>query len=537
VAYSAIILCRTFKDDDRIMNDKKFIALCILDGWGIAEAGKYNAIKNADAQYYNYLLDNYPNSKLYTSGEHVGLPKGQMGNSEVGHMTIGAGRVILQDLLRINRAIKSGELFQNQHIQELIKRTNTKSCHIIGLASDGGVHSHIDHMMEITQFLDEQNINVKLHLITDGRDTPPKYGLSTLAELQLKLLSSTRNASIATLSGRYYAMDRDKRYERTKKAYDVINNGSKKKFNSVCEAVESSYKIGITDEFIEPVSSRDYNGIEDGDSVIFINFRADRMRQLASALLLPEFGVFRVNKKKYAAQITMMPYSKELSQHSESIFKKENIKNHLSEILSRNNFSQLKAAETEKYAHVTFFFNAGREDLYPLEKRILIESPKVSTYDLKPEMSAAELTESIIAEISSNQYNFLLVNYANPDMVGHTGNYEATLKAIKIVDDCLRKLAQVVFAMNGTLIISADHGNAEEMFDRGIKCPHTSHTYNPVPFIIANKEYYQKDMKLTDGTLADIAPTILALYGIEKPPEMTGDNLMIHNKNLVKAHE
>jgi 2,3-bisphosphoglycerate-independent phosphoglycerate mutase len=513
--------------------NKKFIALCVLDGWGLAPKGKYNAITNANPKFFNYLLNNFPTSKLHTSGKHIGLPEGQMGNSEVGHMTLGSGRVIKQDLPRINDAIQSGEIFQNTHLWALINKIDktTNSCHLVGLASDGAVHSHMDHMLAISKFLAEHGIKVNLHWITDGRDTSPNSAAQYLKKIEDQI-QSIPNISTATIGGRFYAMDRDKRYDRTSIAYNVITHGINKKFTTASNAALESYVNKITDEFIEPQSAINYSGTKNGDALIFVNFRADRMRQLCSSMIVPEFNHFQTTKKDYAVVITMAPYSEKISRYASSLFKPLTIKNNFPEILSQNNIAQLRATETEKYAHVSFFFNSGKEQPYPLEKRILINSPKIRSYDLKPEMSAYELTDQVVREIMTNQYQFLLINYANTDMVGHTGNYAATLQAVKAVDNCLQKLSNAIYEINGTLLVTADHGNAEDMFNNEISSINTAHTTNPVPFIVTGREYMKNNIKLKDGTLADIAPTILNLYGIETPKEMTGQSLMAKIKEL-----
>ncbi len=512
---------------------KNLIALCILDGWGIAPKTKYNAIANANPSFFQYLLDNFPHSKLNASESHVGLPEGQMGNSEVGHMIIGSGRTIKQDLPRINESIESGEIFKLPPLLALVQnlQKTKNSCHIIGLASDGAVHSHLNHMLSIAQFIASQNIKVHLHCITDGRDTSPTSGIKyiKIIEKQIKHLS---NVSISTISGRYYAMDRDNRYERTKLACQAIERGSTNKFNKAKQAILDSYQNKVTDEFIQPQSSIDYQGIKNGDGLIFTNFRADRMRQLCNALVLTQPN----EQKTYSDIITMTTYSDEISKYSKNLFSPQVINNNLSDVLIRHNIKQLRAAETEKYPHITFFFNSGQENANSLEKRILIGSPKISTYDLQPEMSAYKLTDTVVEEIETQNYQFLLINYANADMVGHTGNYHATLKAITTVDNCLKKLYSAIKHVNGTLIITADHGNAENMFDEQTAEINTAHTTNPVPFMVINKNFSNINTKVRDGSLADIAPTILSLYGIEVPKEMTGRNLIIHDTESIREN-
>lgn len=508
---------------------KSPVVLCILDGWGIGEKNSYNAIHNARPKCFNNLISTYPNSELYTSGEKVGLPPGQMGNSEVGHMTIGSGRVIEQDLLKINNLISSGDFFSNQeikHLVEKLKGTN-RTCHLVGLLSDGGVHSHIDHILATIEFFDKNQIQTSLHIITDGRDTLPKSGIDYVNRLN-ELCQKSPYISISTISGRYYSMDRDDRYERTQKAYETIVEGKNKTIQDPKSALLDSYEKNITDEFIIPQSFNGYEGMTDNDSVVFLNFRSDRMRQLVSSIAMPNTIFKKFNKKdvRLSCKLTMTSYSTEIDKYSDTIIKEINIKNTLAKILEKNGMSQLRIAETEKYAHVTFFFNAGSEEYCINEKRIMINSPKVSTYDMKPEMSAYEMTETLVDEINSGQHDFILVNYANADMVGHTGNYDATLKAIQHIDDCLKKLTDTVLKNKGTLLITADHGNAEIMFDKEKKSKYTSHTTNPVPFIIVNENLVKENCKLNNGTLADIAPTVLSLFNITPDKNMTGKNLI-----------
>jgi 2,3-bisphosphoglycerate-independent phosphoglycerate mutase len=515
--------------------NKKPIVLCVLDGWGIAPKNEKlvsslnNAIIDANPEFYNYLLSKYPNTELTTSGKDVGLPVGQMGNSEVGHMTIGSGRIIYQDLVRINNAIELNIIQKNEALESLIAtlKNNKKACHIIGLISDGGVHSHIEHLIFMAKFVAHQGIKVYLHLITDGRDTAPQNAQKFIQQV-IEDIEEIDLISIATISGRYYAMDRDKRYDRIKRYYDTIIDSSNKTFEDPLEVITKSYSDNIYDEFIVPQSNFHYQGMEDGDGVIMINFRADRMRQLALSLFDPHFTDFKREKIiNFSEKLTMVEYSKEINAFSKSIFPALVINNTLPEILSQQDLSQLRIAETEKYAHVTFFFNAGREIPFKGEDRILINSPKVTTYDQSPEMSAYELTERLLKEILSGKYDFILVNFANTDMVGHTGNYHATIKAVKSIDKCLEKIYSAITEIGGILIITADHGNAEKMFDEENNNVHTSHTTYPVPFIIVNDKL--GDMKLKNGTLADIAPTILNLMSLKTPQDMTGKNLIVSN--------
>lgn len=494
--------------------------LCILDGWGISSPSPHNAIANAKPKFFNSLLKDYPNSQLFTSGEEVGLPKGQMGNSEVGHMTMGSGRVIEQDLLKINRSISDGSFFDLEPIHELLNNKNN-SCHLIGLLSDGGVHSHINHILAIAKFLNDNKIKTYIHAITDGRDTLPESSKSFIEKTE-KLVESHPYISIATISGRFYSMDRDNRKERTEKACRVILKGENKSFTDAQKAISDSYSQNISDEFIIPQSHQDFEGVKEGDKIVFTNFRADRMRQIVKSVS---------ENLRSSSILTMIPYSEELEKVTTTIITRNPVKNTLSEIVSNNGLSQLKIAETEKYAHVTFFFNSGKDERYKNEDHILIDSPKVKTYDLKPEMSAKIVTKELVEAIQSDKYDFLVVNYANADMVGHTGNYDATLEAIRCLDKCLEDLTSAVLKKNGTLFITADHGNAEIMFDNNSKSPYTSHTLNPVPFIVVNSN--DKVFEVKDGTLSDIAPTILKTLNIKTPEDMTGKTLIkeMHNES------
>lgn len=499
------------------MKNNNPLVLCILDGWGVApqqldQSG--NAIIGANPVFYNYLLNNYPNCKLETSGLAVGLPEGQMGNSEVGHMTIGSGRVIFQDLPRINQVINDNSLKNSKELQELISglRINNKVCHIVGLYSDGGVHAHSAHIRYLAALLNEQEIEVKLHLILDGRDTPPQSAINYFKEID--------NLEVASIAGRYYAMDRDQRYERTSLYYDALTLGQAEAFNTPLEAIETSYSHGIFDEFIPPQINKNFHGMQDGDGLIMANFRADRARQITLALGDKKFNGFQRSKMiNFCAILTMTEYSESISQFSSALFPSQHIEHTLGEIIANHGFHQLRIAETEKYAHVTFFFNAGREEAYLHEQRIMIPSPKVATYDLAPAMSAYEMTDQLVQSILSGEFKFILVNYANTDMVGHSGNYQATVEAVKVVDQCLEKIYHAVNQMSGDLIITADHGNAEQMHDHHHQ-RHTAHTTNPVPFILASKRL--NNSILNDGSLADIAPTILSLLDLEIPREMTG---------------
>ncbi|MFN7038673.1 MAG: 2,3-bisphosphoglycerate-independent phosphoglycerate mutase [Alphaproteobacteria bacterium] len=509
-----------------LRNIPKPIILCILDGWGIKEKSISNAIAMADTPFLNYLYNNFPYSCLSTSGVDVGLPEGQMGNSEVGHMSIGCGRVILQDLVRINDSISKNQLEENEDLIRFISNIKDQNkCHIMGLFSEGGVHSHQQHIIYLAQFLSRNNIKVVLHLFTDGRDTAPmniKYNFDIINEL-LK----DKNISLATVSGRYYGMDRDNRWDRTELAFNAIVYGKAEREENIENLINKNYSKNIFDEFIKPTIIGEYKGIKEDDAIIMVNFRSDRVRQILSALCLKEFkGFNRGNFKPIYKALGMVEYSEELSRYMPALFHNIKPKNSLPEILSQLNFKQLRIAETEKYAHVTFFFNGGEEEPYPGEERILISSPKVSTYDLMPEMSAYQITDKILETVNDGKHDIIIVNYANCDMVGHTGNLSQTIKAVETIDICLKKIHDSICDINGILIITSDHGNAEEMFSEETKLPHTAHTTNLVPFIITGKNIDKSNLMVRDGKLSDIAPTILHLMNIDKPEEMTGNSLI-----------
>ncbi len=489
---------------------KKPILLCILDGWGIGDDGdSNNAIARANLPNYNRFFKIYPHSQLETSGLAVGLPEGQMGNSEVGHMTIGAGRIIFQDLPRINNAIADGSLEKDQKLQNLITdlKASEKTCHLMGLLSDGGVHSHINHIIFLAEFLAKNDVKVLLHIFLDGRDVAQKSALLYLEQCQ--------NIEIATISGRYYAMDRDKNWNRIELATNAIISAQGEKFSDAISAVKTSYENGITDEFVKPCIIGEYNGIKDGDALIFANFRADRARQISEKLC---------ESTSFSYSIALTEYSEKLNNFYEILFPALEIKNSLPEILSAHGLTQLRIAETEKYAHVTFFFSCGQEKEFSGEERILVKSPAVATYDLKPEMSANEIGEKLRAAISLDKFDFIVVNYANPDMVGHSGMLDPSIKACEAIDTQLGLLEEIILQKDGVMLISADHGNIECMLDHNHQ-PHTSHTTNPVPFILIGKNI-DGSRNLENGRLSDIAPTILSLMGIKKPLEMDGKNLL-----------
>ncbi len=484
---------------------KKPILLCVLDGWGIGdEHDSFNSIARAKAPNYQRFLETYPNSQLETSGLAVGLPEGQMGNSEVGHMTIGAGRVIFQDLPRIKNAIKDGSLAQHPLLQKLIAAK--KTCHLMGLLSDGGVHSHVNHIIFLADFLKKNGVEVVLHAFLDGRDVAQKSALTYLEQC--------KNIKIGTVSGRYYAMDRDKNWDRIKLATDAMISGVGEKFSDAISAVKKSYADGITDEFIKPCIIGDYSGIKDGDALIFANFRADRARQISEKLF---------ENIKFSHALALTEYSEKLNAHYQILFPPVEIKNSLPEILSARGLTQLRIAETEKYAHVTFFFSCGEEKEMKGEERILVKSPAVATYDLQPEMSCAEVGEKLRAAIAAEKFDFIIVNYANPDMVGHSGMLDPSIKAVEAIDNQLGLLEKIILEKDGLMLISADHGNIECMQDEHHH-PHTAHTTNPVPLILIGNAV--SNVQLNNGTLADIAPTLLHLMQINQPQEMTGENLI-----------
>ena len=489
--------------------------LCILDGFGLGDPTfKYNAVYSANPPNIMRFIKQYPHSSLKTSGSFVGLPDGQMGNSEVGHTILGSGRTVLQDLPRIDKSIKNGSIFENKEITWAIKHliSNKKTIHIVGLFSEGGVHSHYSHIIEIANYFAKFDCQVRLHLITDGRDVPPKdfeqNGKHLLKSLNTKI-------KISTISGRFFAMDRDKKLERTKKATDAILNGiSTKSFDNISNFIQDQ-----EDEFIEPTILDKYTGVEQGDIILFSNFRSDRSRQICNEFLQSD---------KIEKLICMTEYSQEILNHEKSavLFKKETIINTISEVLSKLGLSHLKIAETEKYAHITFFLNGGNELPFRGEDRILIQSPKVETYDLKPEMSLPEVERQLISNINRG-YKMIILNIANCDMVGHTGNFEAAKKAILAVDKFLGTLENLAKEEEYEVFITADHGNIEKMFDEQSGEKHTQHTTLDVPFFCLNKDVF-----LTDGSLQDVAPTLLAIMEIKVPDEMTGKNLI---KNIKKT--
>jgi len=504
----------------------KKVALIILDGWGLGDGSKSDAISNSKTPFVDSLYKKYPHSILHTSGEDVGLPHGQMGNSEVGHLNIGAGRVVYQDLQLINKAINEKTIDSNP---ELIKafeyaNHNNKAIHFIGLVSEGGVHSSQTHLHYLCDLAKARGIqNVFIHAFTDGRDTDPKSGLGYLKNLEGHLKNNPA-AKIASVVGRYYAMDRDKRWERIKLAYDLLVKGEGNKTTNILKEVEASYAAGVTDEFIKPIVNTDSSGnpigiIKENDVVICFNFRTDRCREITQVLSqqnMPEFGMNTLS----LYYVTMTNYDNTFK-NIHIVFDKDNLENTLGEALEKAKKRQIRIAETEKYPHVTFFFSGGREKEFIGEKRIMVPSPKVATYDLKPEMSAIELTDAIIPELKKGEADFICLNYANADMVGHTGVYSAIIKAVETVDACLKRIVEIGIQSGYSFIIIADHGNADYTINSD-GSPNTSHSLNPVPCILIDADY----KKISEGKLADIAPTILTLMGIKIPKEMTGSVLV-----------
>lgn len=496
-----------------------------MDGWGLGKVKSSDAIQNADVPFVSSLYSKYPNSTLTTCGEAVGLPDGQMGNSEVGHLNLGAGRIVYQELQRINVAIREGEFQKNAQLLSAINyaRENNKSLHLIGLVSDGGVHAHINHVKAIADVCKEKGVsNLFVHAFTDGRDTDPKSGLGFLKDLQQHLDKTT--GVIATVCGRYYAMDRDKRWERVKLAYDCLVNGIGEPASDVLKAVESSYTNGVTDEFIKPIIKTGINNeaskIKEGDVVICFNFRTDRCREITQVLTqvdMPEYGMKKLNLH----YTTMTEYDKTFK-NVNIIFSNDNLNNTIGEVLAANNRTQIRIAETEKYPHVSFFFSGGREQPFEGEKRIMIPSPKVATYDLQPEMSAYAVTDAIVPEIENKTADFICLNFANADMVGHTGVWEAVIKAVETVDKCVERVVTAALANGYTVFLTADHGNADYMINED-GTPNTAHSLNPVPFFIIDKEWRGK---IKPGKLGDVAPTILTLMDLPIPAEMTGEVLI-----------
>ena len=503
----------------------KKVILIIMDGWGLGKVKSADAIQNANVPFVSSLYSKYPNSTLVACGEEVGLPDGQMGNSEVGHLNLGAGRIVYQELQRINVAIKTGELAENKELLASIKyaKENSKPLHLLGLVSNGGVHSHINHIKAIVDVCKANDLqNVFVHAFTDGRDCDPKSGLGFIKDLQHHLDNSV--GQIATITGRYYAMDRDKRWERVKLAYDAMVNGIGEESNDIIASVEASYKNDVTDEFIKPIINSNIqhqtSNIKDGDAVIAFNFRTDRCREITEVLTqqnFPDFGMHQLNLH----YTTMTEYDASFK-NVHVMFENDNLNNTLGEILAKNHKTQIRIAETEKYPHVTFFFSGGRETVFEGETRIIVPSPKVATYDLQPKMSALEITDRLVPEIEKGTTDFICLNFANADMVGHTGVFSAVIKAVETVDKCVERVVDAALKQDYTILLTADHGNADyEINEDG--SPNTQHSLNLVPlFLISN----ENKGTLKAGKLGDIAPTVLTLMGLKIPVEMTGEVLI-----------
>jgi 2,3-bisphosphoglycerate-independent phosphoglycerate mutase len=504
------------------MRECRPVVLVVLDGWGWREETTDNAVRQARTPNFDHLWDSYPHALVRTSGLDVGLPQGQMGNSEVGHLNIGAGRVVMQDLPRISAAIADGEIRSASALIGLIERLRQTggTCHLLGLVSPGGVHSHQDHAIALAKILTEAGVPAVVHAITDGRDTPPRSADGDISRLRAALPPSV---PIVSVCGRYYAMDRDHRWERVAKAYDTIVEAEGPRFPDALAVIANAYANDTSDEFVLPAAVGEYRGMRDGDGVLCFNFRADRVREILAAFLDPRFSGFpRRRAVRFATAAGMTQYSEELDAFMQTIFPPQPLPKVLGQVVADTGRTQLRMAETEKYPHVTYFLNGGEEVRYPGEDRIMVPSPKVATYDLQPEMSAPELTDKAVDAIGSGKYDLIVLNYANPDMVGHTGNLAAAVKAVETVDTGLGRLADAIQKTDGVLLVTADHGNCEMMRDPKTGGPHTSHTTNPVPVLLVGAD----DMSLAQGRLADIAPTLLELMGLPKPVQMTGTSLL-----------
>ncbi|ARJ66754.1 phosphoglycerate mutase (2,3-diphosphoglycerate-independent) [Magnetospirillum sp. ME-1] len=501
------------------------VVLCILDGWGWREDAADNAIAQADTPNWDRFLGRYPHALLHSSGLQVGLPDGQMGNSEVGHMNLGAGRVVMQDLPRIDAAVADGSLAANPVLTRAIAAVKAKggAMHLMGLLSPGGVHSHQDHLAALARTIADAGVPVKVHAFLDGRDTPPSSAKGFMERFLADVAG--HDVQVATVSGRYYAMDRDKRWDRVSLAWNALVEAKGVTAADPLAAIAASYAESKTDEFMLPAVIGPYQGMKDGDGLLMGNFRADRAREILDCLVNPAFdGFARARQVAFAARLGLTEYSKDLNAFLDTLFGPETLSNILGEVLSRAGLTQLRIAETEKYAHVTFFFNGGEETVYPGEERILVPSPKVATYDLQPEMSAVEVTDKLVAAIEAGTFDVIVVNYANGDMVGHTGFMTAAITAAQTVDACLGRLEAAVTKAGGTMLVTADHGNAEQMKDPATGEPHTAHTTGPVPAVLVAPP--AGVTSIGDGRLADVAPTLLALLGLAQPAEMSGQSLL-----------
>ena len=495
------------------------VLLCILDGWGLGKKNKYNAIEVAKTENFDAIAKKFDMGKLYASEKKVGLPIGQFGNSEVGHMNIGSGRIILQDILRIDKSLKNGNIENNFNFLKMLRES--QRVHLLGILSSGGVHGHQDHLFKIIEILGKKK-EVLLHCFLDGRDSSPVSGYDNMSVLMEKIKKKT-NIKIASICGRFYSMDRDNRWDRINLAYKAIIEGSAEQQKNPLKSIKESYAEKITDEFFKPKNFSNYSGVKKNDGFFITNYRADRVRELLTAIFDKQFNNFKRNKiADFSSAISMVEYSKRLKKKITPLIQPLLIENNLGEILSKKKLNQLRIAETEKYAHVTYFFNGGVEESYEGEDRVLIPSPRVETYDQSPEMSALELTKELVNRIEKNKYNLIVTNFANTDMVGHTGNFKATIKAVETVDSCIGKILEQCKKNGYTLIITSDHGNADLMYDEKKSIPCTTHSINPVPFIICEKV----KLKKKEGILADIAPTILDLMKLEKPDNMNGCSLL-----------
>jgi 2,3-bisphosphoglycerate-independent phosphoglycerate mutase len=504
---------------------KRPVMLCILDGFGWREDSSDNAVRLARTPTFDRIWGSCPTAFLQASGLDVGLPEGQMGNSEVGHLNIGAGRVVNQELPRIDRAVADGSLASNEGLQSIIKtlKQSGGSLHLMGLVSGGGVHSHQRHLAALARIVDEAGVPVRIHAFLDGRDVAPQSAKDCVAAF-LADLGGLKNTKLVSLCGRYFAMDRDKRWERVEKAYKLLTAGTGTAADDAAAAIQASYDAGVTDEFVEPVALNGYKGMKDGDGILMANFRSDRAREILTALLDDGFDGFKRDQRpSLAAAGGMVEYSDDLTPLLTTLFGPQKLVNVLGETVSKAGKTQLRAAETEKYPHVTFFLNGGREVAYEGEERILVPSPKVATYDLQPEMSAPELTEKVAAAIDSGKFDLIVINFANPDMVGHTGSLEAAIKACETVDTGLGKLLEAIERQGGAALVTADHGNCELMRDPETGGPHTAHTTNLVPLVLVGGP---AEASLHNGRLGDLAPTLLQLMGVEQPAEMTGEALI-----------
>ncbi|MDM8532238.1 2,3-bisphosphoglycerate-independent phosphoglycerate mutase [Anaerolineales bacterium HSG25] len=506
------------------------VTLIVMDGWGLNARDDHNAVAQANTPFFDYIWNNWPSAALEASGPAVGLPVGQMGNSEVGHMNLGAGRIVPQDLTYINGLIESGEFFETPALNEAVQHAldNNSALHLMGLLSDGGVHSHQKHLYAILQLAKQKGLSkVFIHAMMDGRDTPPRGGGEYLKQLESQI-EQIGCGQIATVTGRYYSMDRDKRWERTKLAYDAIVDGvADKTAGSSAEAISASYNDDVGDEFVLPVVLTDESGVpigklQDNDAIIFFNFRADRARQMSHALIEPSFDGFEVTPRKSIKMITFMHYYD--NQQPASAFAVPELVNGLSETVSKAGLKQFHSAETEKYPHVTYFFNGGQEVPFEGEQRTVVPSPKVPTYDLQPEMSAQGVKDAVVEAIKSGENGFVLVNFANPDMVGHTGFLDKAIIACETVDDCVRQVVEATVEMGGVALVTADHGNSDQMLDYDTGKPHTAHTTNLVPFVYVGKE--KPSWRFANGQLGNVAPTVLALMGVEQPADMTCESLI-----------